>query len=200
MPSLHSLSSVKMLVNHLSLVSRSALKGLLTLIPFLLFSCSQLSVEDHSGVGNINQMGSPEGKWTLYADVNGSLFAKGVYIAGEPHGKWEIYDNSGTRNAILNFQNGTYSGEYRLFYTSYSPDAAGMLKTKGYCKYGAFTGDYIRLLTNGEVFVDYSAYDGKITSVYQGERSDAKKQLSADKKLLEIYYEAILAAPAKQSS
>ncbi len=176
------------------------IKGLLLLIPLFLFSCSRFSVEDHSGTGATNQSGNPVGEWTLHADVNGSLFAKGRYIAGEPHGKWEIFDNSGTRNAVLNFQNGAYAGEYRLFYTSYTPEAAGMLKTKGYCSYGNFTGDYTRLLSNGEVFVDYSAVDGKVTSVYQGEKSDAKQQLSADKKLLEVYYDAILAAPAKQSS
>jgi len=175
------------------------MKALLLLLPFLLVSCTTLTVNDHSGFGDIDRFGKALGEWTLYSDNNDSIFAEGNYVDGRPDGAWKIYDNSGTKNAELYFKDGVYHGEYRLYYTSYTPEAVGRLKTIGSCEYGNYSGDFTRYLTDGSILVHYSVSNNSIHSVHNGGESDAREQLRADKALLKVYYTAILKAPGKQS-
>jgi len=173
----------------------------LSVLSLLLVSCSWVSFPrffnegEHSGAGDKDESGNAVGVWTIYEDVNDSIFAKGAFVDGKPDGVWEVWDDAGTKNAELNFANGTYQNQYLLFYTSYTPLAEGRLKTIGATRDGRFEGGFSRYYPSGEVFVKYNAVDDKVVSVQQGEWQDAQYQLEADQHLLNVYREAIIKAP-----
>lgn len=177
-------------------------KAFLLLPLLLLASCStsSLNYNDHSGAGDLDDGGRALGNWTLFSDNNNSVFAKGSYLDGKPHGLWEIWDNAGVKNADLDFDYGQYTGTYTLYYTGYTPEATGMVKTIGHAHNGEYSGDFTRYNPDGSVLVKYTALNNSVTTVEQGLRLDAEQQLAADMGLLNVYQQAILKAPAKANS
>jgi len=133
-------------------------------------------------------------QFAIYSDGDNEITAKGSVSKGQPHGTWFVVDSAGVNNAEVNFQYGTYNGPYMLYYTSYTPEAVGDLKTKGSTTFGSFDGNYIRYNPDSSVLVYYTANGGKVDSIISGSHSDAEQQLSADTKLLKAYREAILEA------
>ena len=159
---------------------------LLTFCLLWAVSCSRVS-PDGGGESSYRQ-------FTIYSDGESQLIARGGVEKGQPQGSWFIVDNFGVKNAELNFKFGTYNGSYILYYTSYTPDAAGDLKTKGNTSFGSFDGNYIRYNPDSSILVQYTAQGGKVDSVISGGQTDAEQQLRADISLLKAYREAILEA------
>lgn len=176
------------------------MKTLISLIPLVFLSCAPVAQNDLSGSGAIGNAGKAEGNWTIYSDASSSVIAKGAFLDGRPHGPWEIWDDAGVKNAELDFENGVYNGQYRLYYTGLTPEAVGSLKTVGRTVSGTFSGEYVRYDLSGRVLVRYTGLNNAVTTVQEGLRVDADEQIAADIRLLENYRTAILAAQKKRAA
>ncbi|MBD3671245.1 MAG: hypothetical protein HUJ29_10760 [Gammaproteobacteria bacterium] len=148
-------------------------------------------------------MYSPEGfaigNWELFAKANKSIFAKGKYINGLPDGLWTLWDTGGTKNAEFLFANGKLHGEYRLFYSSFTPEVSGKLKTIGSAYEGILEGTFKRYNPDGSTLVEYTAKSESVVNVSTGDRYTATKQLSADRRYIDLLVETIIAVPQRQS-
>jgi hypothetical protein len=164
--------------------------------PILQTSASRDS--QHYGIGQRDIEGKATGEWKLYAKANKSLFGEGRYVNGMPDGTWTLWDTGGTKNAELHFNNGVLNGEYRLFYSSFSPEAAGKLKTIGHANQGLLDGVFRRYNADGTSFVEYSAMDESVSDVSVGSFNNANGQLSADRNLLDLYIDTIVQIPQKE--
>lgn len=175
------------------------MKSLIYFIPLAFLSCAPVAVNDLSGSGAVGYAGKAEGNWTIYSDASSSVIAKGAFLNGRPHGPWEIWDDAGVKNAELDFENGVYNGQYRLFYTGLTPEAVGRLKTVGRTVSGKFSGEFVRYDLDGRLLVRYTGLNNAVTTVQEGLRVDAEEQLAADRILLGNYLTAIIAAQKKRA-
>ncbi len=175
------------------------------ILPFLLLlftSCSTTTVDispgaEHYGEGKRNNQGEAHGAWTLYAKANNSVFAEGSYEQGKPVDDWLIKDTGGTKNAELEFSNGVLDGEYRLYYSSFTPKASGKLKTIGHIKSGSPIGNFIRYKPDSTVLVEYQVKESGEIIAIKGSQEIAKRQRAADQRLLNGIIDTIRLTPVK---
>jgi antitoxin component YwqK of YwqJK toxin-antitoxin module len=159
------------------------MKYILSILSLLILSYACYGIQPSSAKGYLYGKGQRDtdnlatGEWRLYAKSDNSLIGIGNYSKGLPEGAWRLFEEKGSKVAELNFLHGELDGEYRLFYSNFTPNAGGNLKTIGHIKDGLYQGHFQRFFPDGKVFVDYNALNGKVASVGVGTRRKASSSI-----------------------
>jgi hypothetical protein len=86
-------------------------------------------------------------------------------------------------------------GEYILYFTSFTPEASGDIKTVGGAEGGVLSGRFERYRPDGSLMVEYAAENDTLIRVYEGSPEDAKDQLKADRVYLDMIVRLVLETP-----